>query len=90
MGKYRFYKDEKVITWQRTCFVVEAETLKKAEELAKQAISKDIDEVGSYESSEFFAECVEYNKFTPDKYYSTVDILNAMGELIIDNRPNNH
>jgi len=28
MGKFRFYKDEKVITWQRTCFVVEAETLK--------------------------------------------------------------
>ena len=90
MGKYRFYKDEKVITWERTCFVVEAETLEKAEELAKQAILEDVEEIGSYESSEFITECVEYNKFTPDKYHSTVDILNAMGELIIDNRPNNH
>lgn len=36
MEKFNFYLDQKVTTWMRTDFLIEAETLEEAVELAKK------------------------------------------------------
>lgn len=36
MEKFNFYLDQKVTTWMRTNFLIEAETLEEAVELAKK------------------------------------------------------
>lgn len=36
MEKFNFYLDQKVTTWMRTDFLIEAETLQEAVELAKK------------------------------------------------------
>lgn len=86
MGKYTFYKDEKIVTWERTCFVIEAETVEQAQELAKMAISDDVEEVGNYEYSELLSDCREYNIFQPDSISPTIEIYDNDFEIIIDNR----
>ena len=86
MAKFRFYKDEKITIWERTAFIIEAETKEKARELAKTAINQDVEEVGNFDYCEVLHDTREYNTLHPNELEATIEILDNEFDTIADNR----
>jgi len=87
MKTFNFYLDQKVTTWYRTDFEVEAETLEEAKQKAIQLYKED-------ELNEFTWERIDdtYNEvmtIEDNGNCSTAEIYTVDGDLIFDNTKEN-
>lgn len=82
MEKFNFHLDQKVTTWMRTEFEIEAETLEQATELAKEKYnSGDLYEL-SWEEIDGVKDIMEVGDNGGE---STEELYNENGNLVIDN-----
>lgn len=95
MNTFSFYQDNKITTWERNIFNIEAETKKEAIEILKDAAKKvspnctDFREPlfeGEYEQ---LSEVCEYLLPEDNKNEPTTEVYdNETGELLFDNLKN--
>ncbi len=88
MQTFDFYKDEKVVYWERTSFSVKSKTYEDAENVAKQLLETGLNES---ETVSIDGCCFVENvgiPMTPEqnKGVSTVRIFNSNDQLIASNR----
>lgn len=82
MEKFNFFLDQKVTTWMRTDFEIEAESMEEAIRIAKEKYETgDLDEI-SWEEIDGVKEIMEVGD---NGGQSTAEIYNEDGNLIFDN-----
>ncbi len=86
MKKFTFYKDEKITIWERTTFIIEAETKEKAEELAKKAVYQSAECVGKWDDCELLEDTKDYYYFSPTHMDPTVEIRDENENVLADDR----
>lgn len=92
MGKYRFYQDTKVTSWERDHFSVEADSYEEAVAIVRswncEDVSNIIDSRLCYGQWEALTETSEYMYPEENDGNPTIEIFNQEGESIITNAPN--
>ena len=85
MGKFEFYQDCKVTSWERDYFTVEANSYEEAEAID---VSNIIDSRLSHGRSEALRDTSELLFPEENDGYSTIEIFNQEGESIMTNALN--
>ena len=92
MGKFEFYHDCKVTSWERDYFTVEANSYEEAEAIVRSWRCKDvsniIDSRLSHGRSEALRDTSELLFPEENDGYSTIEIFNQEGESIMTNALN--
>lgn len=92
MGKFEFYQDCKVTSWERDYFTVEANSYEEAEAIVRSWRCKDvsniIDSRLSHGRSEALRDTSELLFPEENDGYSTIEIFNQEGESIMTNALN--
>lgn len=91
MGKYKFYQDCKVTSWERDYFSVEAESYEEAVAIVRswncEDVSNLIDSRLCYEEWEALRDTSERLFPEENDGYLTMEIFNQDGESIMTNVP---
>ena len=85
MGKFEFYQDCKVTSWERDYFTVEANSYEEAEAIVRSWRCKDVSNIIDSRLSHGRSEAL---RDTSDDGYSTIEIFNQEGESIMTNALN--
>lgn len=93
MGKYQFYQDRKVTSWERDYFSVEADSYEDAEAIVRSWKCEDVEDVidsrlshDEWRALPDTSECMfpDENGGSP-----TIEVYNHAGKAIINNAPEN-
>lgn len=91
MGKYKFYQDRKVTSWERDYFSVEADSYEEAEGIVRswkcEDVSNIIDRRLSYDEWQALPETSEYLLPEENGGCPTMEIFNQAGVSIMTNVP---
>lgn len=91
MGKYKFYQDRKVTSWERDYFSVEADSYEEAEAIVRSWKCEDVSNVSDshlhYERWESLPETSEYLLPEENGGCPTMEIFNQAGDSIMTNVP---
>ena len=89
MGKYKFYQDRKVTSWERDYFSVEADSYEEAEAIVRSWKCEDVSNVSDshlhYERWESLPETSEYLLPEENGGCPTMEIFNQAGVSITTN-----
>lgn len=83
MALYPFYVDEKVTTWKRTHFDIEADSYEEAKEKAKSFVEAENHELIPWEDVDDI--CVEKMTTEENDGQSTMELYSSPTELIYQN-----
>lgn len=91
MGKYKFYQDRKVTSWERDHFSVEADSYEEAEAIVRswngEDVSNIIDNRLCCEAWQALTDTSEYMLPEENDGNPTIEIFNQDGESIMTNVP---
>ena len=91
MGKYKFYQDRKVTSWERDYFSVEADSYEEAEAIVRswncEDVSNIIDKRLCYEEWQALTDTSEFMLPEENDGNPTIEIFNQDGESIMTNIP---
>ncbi|MBV4238634.1 hypothetical protein LI140_03010 [Phocaeicola dorei] len=91
MGKFNFYQDCKVTSWERATFIVEASSYAEAVAIVRSWKGEDIlgiiDSRLCYESRQFLFDTSEYLSPEENNGQPTIEIFDYSGNPIITNVP---
>lgn len=91
MGKYQFYQDRKVASWERDYFTVEAESYKDAEAIVRSWKCEDVSNIIDSRlcNDEWCALPYTSESMLPDENGGrpTIEVYNSKGKAIINNAP---
>jgi len=92
MGKYKFYQDRKVASWERDYFSVEADSYEEAVAIVRSWNFEDVSNITDKrlhydEWSDTLTDSSEYMSPEENNGYPTMEIFNEDGESIMSNAP---
>ena len=91
MGKYQFYQDRKVTSWERDYFTVEAASYKDAEAIVRSWKCEDVSNIIDcrlcYDEWRALADTSECMFPDENGGCPTIEVYNSKGKAIINNAP---